>query len=201
MGKVRCIALEGINGSGKTTIAKMLIESLSADYDVRMLKLPSYSVEHELPMQIYPFTEPSNEYSRHVRALLSTAQLMSKAAMMEDDGQKHLYIVDRYIASYAAYEGMNMGDKWVEDMLKIFNPPLPVLTVYIDIPVIVAMSRIVGPLDIYEQRDYTFWSALSGKIRESVSRYSDELLVVPGNMSESSIVDLICDSFLKIDGS
>lgn len=150
------IALEGIDGSGKTT---------SADTVVSVLKNLGYSVAKT--------AEPTdNELGSLIRSLLTSEDKSSDAAMAllfaadrqlhsdkiakrieEWDGGKPLAVVtDRYMLSSLAYQTANLPWSYVSS-INMFNKR-PDITIYFDIPVNDALHRINAtgrPKEMYEK--------------------------------------------------
>src|SRR3954451_9721054 len=135
------IALEGIDGAGKTTQAHRLVEG------VRAMGIPAlYSKEptdgpwgqkirrsaegQRMPMQeeLHAFLEDRRQ---HVRDLLTPALACGVVV-----------VLDRYYFSNAAYQGARGADPAEIIRSNEAFAPVPDLLVFVDTPVDVAMERI-----------------------------------------------------------
>ena len=140
------ITFEGINGSGKSTQAKMLFNYLqSIGKDVILTKEPGGG--GDFCMQIRRLLCQTNDISKLTEMFLLLAarkehidKLISPAL---SDGK--IVICDRYIDSTIAYKGVarHLG---IDNVLKINSFALdymPDLTIFIDVTPDVALKRLV----------------------------------------------------------
>lgn len=160
MGKNVFIALEGTDGSGKSTQAKLLAERLQAEGH-----------------KVYQTFEPTDGHiGKLLRSILKgqiTADQTAIAAMFLADRLDHLthpthgllrkleegytVITDRYYFSSYAYHSVYVAMDWViacnkacADMLR------PTATIYIDVPPAICMQRIEAAregTELYERAD------------------------------------------------
>lgn len=131
----RFIVVEGIDGSGKTTVAKMLAEALGA----HLTQEPSSSpLGRALHRGDYDHCTPS------VRARLyesDRVRHMSRILDILDRGKD--VVCDRFTLSTAVYQDTPLMELYPAD-----------LTVLLDCPVYIARSRIAsrpGPISPYEE--------------------------------------------------
>lgn len=122
------ISLEGIDGSGKSTVATDLYDQLNRNYKVKKISFPSNNVSGIVVRKAID-SGLSDEY---ISKLLidDFKQCMKDIKKDLDDG--YIVIADRYIDSYKAYQGVMLGDKFVRESLKaIPNIIKPDVTFYL----------------------------------------------------------------------
>lgn len=137
------IVIEGIDGSGKTTLAKNLTETLNS---------------YQIPTQY--FHEPTHfEHGNKIRKFLQGELKLSKKELIdlflldrESSVKKNIVpslqngscvILDRYLYSMAAYQGDETYSPFqILEMNLQKNFPLPDLLFFLNIPVQVALLRI-----------------------------------------------------------
>jgi dTMP kinase len=146
MKKNRFIAFEGIDGSGKSTQVKLLAEKLKAEgYKVYTTAEPTDGPIGTMIRKIMKTEMQADE--RTIAALFVADRLehiLNKAngiLKMLDEG--YTVITDRYYFSSYAYHGTHIDMNWVIQANSICAELLrPGLTIYIDSPPEVSMTRI-----------------------------------------------------------
>lgn len=140
------ISFEGIDGSGKTTLAHALSERLRAEgTEVLMLREPGgtevsekiRSILLESTSQIVPFAE---------MLLFSAARRQLCEMVISPALQSgQVVICDRFFDSTIAYQGFGrrLADpKWVQEFqLAVTNGLIPTRTYWVDVPLELAASR------------------------------------------------------------
>lgn len=145
------VTLEGIDGSGKTTQARLLFEHLKKEgWPALLLREPGGTRVAEKLRDIL-LHEKSEAISPRAEILLyvaSRAQLVEQKILPALLAKK-LVICDRYVDSTTAYQahGRGFDPKWVEELNSWGScKVLPDLTFLIDVPVKVGLSRKKGKL-------------------------------------------------------
>jgi dTMP kinase len=156
-GPGRFVAVEGLDGSGKTTQVRLLGRRLSASRPVYMTCEPT---DGPIGLQIRMVLEK--------RVRVSAATL---AALFAADRADHLYhaqtgilarlkrgvdvLSDRYYLSSFAYQGMSLDWDWIWHMHA--HCIRPEATFFVDVPVEVCLARIArgrsGQFDLFENRE------------------------------------------------
>ncbi|GBC69411.1 Thymidylate kinase [archaeon HR01] len=148
------IAVEGVDGAGKTTQARLLVRKLE-----RMGVKAVYTCE--------PSDSPVGRLvRRHLRKNLGLSE-ESVALLFAADRLEHLknfiypglargltIVSDRYIHSSIAYQSAATGRReWVEAINSL--APEPDLSIFIDLPVETSLGRIgMKKVELYERRRF-----------------------------------------------
>ncbi|BCU68396.1 thymidylate kinase [Sulfolobales archaeon HS-7] len=133
---MKILALEGIDGAGKTTLAGMV-------------KVPGVHVSAEPYTEMYTKLIESSRWKDPVElALLFAAD---REIHLKSLPKASLYLFDRYFFSSVAYQ-YEAGIEWVLEVNRKF--PYPERTVLIDLPVELALARIsADKFDFQEKRE------------------------------------------------
>lgn len=146
------IALEGIDGSGKSTVAKLLASRLSDDYRILMLSEPSNLTEYGESVRelIRKKDRVTNALQRRIASLLlmDRIELTEKHInpFIEQHGKRALVIQDRTWLSTAAYQSKT--PKEVERYIRFYSshPSVykPDICFILELPVSEALRRLAS---------------------------------------------------------
>ena len=154
----RLIVFEGIDGSGKTTQAKLLYDALKKrGFSVLLSREPT---DGKYGRRIKALAKgkrtdisPLEEYELFINDRMEHVREFIKPSL----SQGHIVILDRYYFSTIAYQGVNGIDP---EKIKIENEsfaPVPDLVFIIRIPVLIGILRIKEnrnqSLTIFERED------------------------------------------------
>jgi dTMP kinase len=156
------IAIDGIDGAGKTTQCNMLAQWLNSEgYKAIVIKEPSekgkYSEQIKIRKQhhrISNFLEsPETELYLFVEDRKENVEKRIKPNLEK----KRIVIMDRYYFSTIAYQSVLGIDK--RRILKMNEDfaPIPDLTIIIDVPPVIGVKRINGrgdSCDSFEKKEY-----------------------------------------------
>lgn len=183
------IAIEGIDGAGKTTIANFLAEELrKMGYDVVVFKEPSNS---EYGKKI-KFADKRLSLEEELDLFLKDRieDVKNNITPALKDGK--IVIMDRYYYSNAAYQSARGGLNAL-DILKMNEKiaPKPDLVLLLDLDVEVALKRLEsrGKLSIFEDKEYL------EKVRKVFLEIADERTVV---VDASKPLDVLKKEVLKM---
>lgn len=176
------ICLEGLDGSGKTTQAKMLAEKLKAGYNAVYTTEPSRG-------KIGAFIRKHCLYGEKrlpsaVEALLFAADRMEHVTteILPAIEQGRLVISDRYLYSSIAYQGAaGLSIKWIETINEYaFKPDL---AVFIDVDPKTAMKRLKLNKSLMENLE------TQQKVREIYLKFVEKghLIRVHGNQPKNAV--------------
>ncbi len=157
-GQVKLIAIEGIDGVGKTTQCNMLVKYLrDKGCKVRLLKEPSDSEYGNRIRQLAKVNkrlEPKEEYKLFI---LDRKENLKNNVVPAFDNQE-VVILDRYYFSTAAYQGVRGIDP--QSILKDNESfaPVPDIVILLELDVDKALKRITekrqDKTDSFETADY-----------------------------------------------
>ncbi len=135
------IALEGIDGAGKTTQAKLLVKWLESN-GVKAI-YTSEPTDSEIGRIIKKHLKAKRKYSEETIALLFAADRLYHVEKVITPAidQGKVVVTDRYIHSSIAYQTVTTGRRtWIEHINSL--APKPDLSILIDTPVNQAIRRI-----------------------------------------------------------
>ena len=196
------ITFEGIDGSGKSTQANLLIDRLSSlNIENLFLREPGGTTISE-EIRTVLLNNRKDEMSSRTEALLmcaSRAQLTKDIIIPEMKAGKWI-IADRFADSTLAYQGGGRGIDldWLIRLNEFATYGIePDLTFYIDIDPEVGFQRredIVS--DRIENAGVDFQRDIRKKYLEIVNNFSDRIVKVDGNLSAEDISKFIWNIIL-----
>lgn len=141
------IAIEGIDGAGKNTITRHIAAALTTP--VSVLGFPRYgeSIHAQLAQDaLYGRMGDMTESVYAMATMFALDRRGAKQRLLAAEASPELLILDRYVASNAAYSAARCGDEavidWVYDLeFERFGLPRPALQIYLDTDVDVAAHR------------------------------------------------------------
>ncbi|MEM1526361.1 MAG: dTMP kinase [Ignisphaera sp.] len=135
------VAIEGIDGAGKTTVAKKLVEKLKElGYNAVYTYEPFSSPFSEA---LKKYIEEAGEVEAEIETLAMALDRLFHVKKVIEPLLKNGYIVitDRYIHSSLAYQGARGIDiEWIKTVNKYAIEPD--LVIYLKVPLEVALERI-----------------------------------------------------------
>jgi dTMP kinase len=165
------IAVEGIDGAGKTTIANHLCDFLSKKgYKCVVLKEPSESIYGKMIKSLKNRPDPETE----MELFLKDREIDVKDRILPALEEGKIVIMDRYYYSNIAYQsarGLNA------DRIRELNEriaPKPDLVILLDLSPSKALERLKNreKLSIFEEKDYL------EKVRQKFLEIADERTVI-----------------------
>jgi len=195
------ITLEGIEGAGKTTQAKLLVEALKKQgLDAILTREPGglNSAEAIREILLHKDIEPISELLLYEAARAEHFCKVIKPAL--DKGKT--VVCDRFIDASIAYQGYGRGldIKLIESLNNVATlGTLPDMTFIIDIPAELAFERLQkrgqAP-DRFERLDVKFFEKVrKGYLDQSV-KYPKRVIVVDGTQSIDEIQKVILGKIL-----
>lgn len=191
------ITFEGIDGSGKSTQANLLIDRLSSlNIENLFLREPGGTTISE-EIRTVLLNNRKDEMSSRTEALLmcaSRAQLTKDIIIPEMKAGKWI-IADRFADSTLAYQGGGRGINldWLIRLNEFATYGIePDLTFYIDIDPEVGFQRRKDlASDRIENAGVEFQRDIRKKYLEIVNNFSDRIVKVDGNLSVEDISKFI----------
>ena len=189
------LSFEGIEGSGKSTQIQMLTKKLEAsNYTVKYFREPGgTSFGEKLRSTILESTTPINPLAEANLFAASRAQLLSEKVLPLLGKKNHIVILDRYLDSSIAYQGMarGLGIDTILDLHK--HSPLdtrPICTFYLQIDIETSMQRQSSrgnEKDYFEKENQNFYQSLIDGYELSSKRFPDRIQVINGKSNQDSI--------------
>lgn len=196
------ITIEGIDGCGKSTQARLLAERLSEEHSLPVVRtkepggwqggfaLRSLLLEGQLAHPLSELFLFLADRGEHVRQCISPSLISGKTVLCE-----------RYSDSTLAYQSWGRGlplDR-MEELLRWADFPLPDVTFYIDIPVETALRRIKGrgPLDRFEKEGGAFLQRVRSGFRALSAREPGRIVSLDGEMDIRQLSDLMLRETLR----
>lgn len=145
------ISIEGIDGAGKNTVTQRLREEL--DCDTSVLSFPRYedSIHAQLAQQaLYGKMGDLTDSAYGMATLFALDRFGAKEQLLAAaEDTSSLLILDRYVASNAAYSAARVGEESVVDWIyelefERLGLPVPQLQIFLDTDVAVAGQRAVA---------------------------------------------------------
>ncbi|MBF0206109.1 MAG: dTMP kinase [Oligoflexia bacterium] len=203
------VSLEGIEGAGKSTQVKGLVEYWSdpkhGNYRVITLREPGgtdfgEALRRAILNQQTPLTPLAEAYLfASARAQLLVEKILPALLMPNT-----IVLLDRYIDSSLSYQGEGSG-LGIDNILKIHSIyPLyfiPHITFYLQITPELSFERQLlrqqksttipttgsGTSDYFERQSVTFYRKLAQGMTKSVELFPERIRVIPGNLSVDEV--------------
>ncbi len=190
------ITFEGLDGSGKTTQARLLAESLTADgIEVVSTREPGGT---PLGEAIRDLVLHGDHVAPWAEAALYTA---ARAQHVEDVIRPGLergatVVCDRYLDTAVAYQGAGRGlgiDVMLDLNLRAVGGLLPDRTFLVEVDTATALARVGDKGDRIERAGAEFWPRVVDAYRTLAERFPERYVVVDGNRSPDEIAGEIRD--------
>lgn len=192
------ITFEGGDGTGKSTLIKLVGNELQKEYDVFITREPGGSVVAEAIREIVL----NNKYkglSIYTEALLfaaARAEHLEKTIIPQLE-QGKIVICDRFIDSSLAYQGYarDLGLDYVLNINKVAVENMPELTFYIDLDPTIGISRIKNreKNDRLDQEIFNFHLKSREGYLELIKKYPDRIVKLDGTKSIEELASLIVE--------
>ena len=176
------ICVEGLDGCGKTTQAKLLVKRLKKDYHAIYTAEPSRGKVGKFVKKNYLHADKRGQVA--VEALLFAADRVEhlKNEVLPALNEGKIVVSDRYIFSSFAYQGAAGLDlAWIEEVNK--HAVRPDLAVFIDVEPETVIRRLKRKKSVMENLETQL------KVREVYLKYVEhgELVRVGGNKSKREV--------------
>lgn len=192
------ITFEGIDGSGKSTQAKLLADRLRAEgFEVELTREPGGSVGAEEIRALVLEGDP-DRWSAETEILLFTAARRDhlERTILPAVAAGKIVICDRFADSTRMYQGLSRGDlRGIVDQLhSLMIGREPDLTVLIDMDPATGLAR-AKSRQTAEERFEDFGQALQEQMRKGFldlsKEYADRFRVIDGASDLDSVSDAV----------
>lgn len=145
--KGKIIVIEGLDGSGKNTQARLLCEALSKEHQVKRLSYPDYESDSSALVRMYLGGElgddPMAVNAYAASSFYAVDRIASYLKFWKEDYENGMnFVFDRYSTSNAVYMLSKLEEcekesylKWLEDFEFVkMGLPAPDKVIYLDMP-------------------------------------------------------------------
>jgi dTMP kinase len=186
------ICIEGLDGCGKTTQAKLLAKNLRKSHDAVYTAEPSRGKIGSYIRNSYLYGE--KRLSIVLEALLFAADRIEhlENEVLPALNEGRLIISDRYVYSSLAYQGaMGLSLEWIEKVNEYACKPD--LAVFIDVDLETVMRRLKAKKSVMENTETL------QKVRDVYMKFvaKGELTMIDGNRSKAKVAKALADLALK----
>jgi dTMP kinase len=186
------VTFEGLDGCGKTTQARLLVERLEAEgLEVVFTREPGGTPLGELIRELVlhgDHVAPWAEAALYVAARAQHVDQVIRPALERGA----TVVCDRYLDTSVAYQGAGRGlgvDTILELNLLAVGGLLPDRTVLVDIDIQTALSRVGGKGDRIERAEVEFWPRVVEGYRTLAERFPERFVVVDGRRPVAEIAE------------
>jgi dTMP kinase len=177
------VSFEGVDGCGKTTQARLLAETLTAEgVDVVPTREPGGTPLGERVRELVLHGDHVAPWAE--AALYTAARAQHVADVIRPALERGATVVcDRYLDSSVAYQGGGRGlglDAVLELNLAAVEGLLPDRTVLVEIDAETALARVGETRDRIERADAGFWPVVADAYRVLAARFPERYVVVDG---------------------
>ncbi len=199
------IAIEGIDGAGKTTQARLVSEELSKNNTVHLTKNPTDGLIGKLIREV--LAGKINIPSSSIQYLFSADRQVHQVEILKELKDGKVIITDRYFWSAVVYGIVDREDLDFDQagnlllvsqgILSMYHKFIvPDLTIFLDIPMEVALERINGKKiakEIYENEEKL--KKIEKGYKWLINKFPNEFTIVDGTKSEKEITQEIIQIF------
>jgi dTMP kinase len=190
--KGRYIIFEGIDGSGKSTQARILADTIQA----KLTREPGATIAGEKIRELILHSNSSLEVQTEALLMAADrAELISKVILPAITNGTDIVSDRSYLSSYA-YQGF--GDGYSLDRLRELNEPLikdvkPNYIIFIDTPVEIALSRIKAKKDRFEGSGKLYFDRVRDGYLLMASTSETPWLTIDGELPIDEISEMIME--------
>ncbi|MGH2991804.1 MAG: dTMP kinase [Solirubrobacterales bacterium] len=188
------VTFEGVDGSGKSTQARLLAERLRSEgRKVVLTREPGGTTAGERIREILLHGEPLAPWTEASLFAAARAQLLEEVVRPALARGADV-VSDRYLDSSLAYQGIARGlgvERVLELNLLATSGLLPDRTFLILLPPAEAAARRSGGLDRIEREGPAFAEEVDRAYREIAGAYAERVRVVDGTLNPEDIAEIV----------
>ncbi len=191
------IAIEGIDGAGKSTQARLLVRWLDQQGRSAVLCRDPGSTDlgEEVRKLLLASRHQIGAKAQMLLYMAARAQMVDELIAPTLYKRKAIVVCDRYVLSNVVYQGYGCGLDpeviWQVGQVAT-GGVMPQLTIVLDLEVHTAQQRLQGPRDRIETLGQDFFQRLVEGYRQEAQRHSHNIVLVPADRSVEEIHQEIC---------
>ena len=180
------ITFEGIDGCGKSTQARLLLEHMNnSGVETILVREPGGTNISESIREILLHSSSSGQMSDRTESLLMTASRaqLTQEVIIPNMDQGKFVIADRYSDSTLAYQGggRNLDIEWLIELNNYATfTLLPDITFFVDIRPEEALRRLDNDKDRIEGEGIEFQTRVRKTYHELAERFNDRYVILDG---------------------
>ncbi len=187
------ITFEGLDGSGKSTQINLLKRYLSGKgHDIVFSREPGgCPVSEKIRAIILGNENPMSAITEALLYAAARAEHVDRVVRPAIESGKTI-ILDRYVDSSLAYQGCGreLGIQKVREINDYaIRGIIPDITVYIDLPVDIALKRIAAPLDRLESAGEAFFLRVLEGYNQLTQLNPERIIRIDGMRSAEAVFD------------
>ncbi len=196
------ISLEGSEGAGKSTLIASLKEFFKKNkIEFLFTREPGATKEGQILREI--LLDKSIEIDPYTETFLLMADRLQHAnkIVMPALTQDINVLSDRYVDSTYAYQGAGRGisQKYLDQIIKPLNLPMPELTIYLDLPVEEGLKRAKhrDELDRFEEEDIKFFERIRSYYSEQAKINPNRFFIIDSSKDKEEVFEISKNIILK----
>jgi dTMP kinase len=187
------VTFEGLDGSGKTTQARLLAESLSKEREVVATREPGGTPLGEQIREVLLHGEDVSPWAEAALFAAARAELVEQVIRPALE-RGAAVVCDRYLDSSLAYQGIARGlgvGPVLELNLAVIGGLLPSRTFVLLLDPTEAAQRTRRARDRIEREGEDFHAALDAAFRRLAELFPDRIVTLDGSLSKTALAEQV----------
>ncbi len=185
------IAIEGIDGSGKSTTIKELCKYLEIKgHSVLRTAEPTDMPTGKLIREVLAKKDEESRLTHEMLALMFASDRLNhlRERVWSALKEKKIVVTDRYFFSSIAYQSVNVSYDWIKEINRFAT--MPDILVFIDVSIDKALERISTfrqKTELYETREYL--EQIDRNYKTVIADFKDSMRIIylDGNLKMDEI--------------